>query len=132
MKAVRIGAISSEYGSTNSEVAHAYRAVDHLPVAALQPYDRNPRTHSPKQIRQLAASIEEFEFTNPILIDGNRRIVAGHGRVDAAKLLGHDLVPVICLDDLTEKQIRAYVIADNKLAENAGWGPHMLVRRMMR
>ena len=82
--------------------------------------------HSPKQIRQLAASIEEFGFTNPVLIDSNRRIVAGHGRVDAAKLLGLDSVPVICLDDLTEAQIRAYVIADNKLAENAGWDRELL------
>ena len=103
-----------------------YRAVDHLPVAALKPYDRNARTHSPKQIRQLAASIEEFGFTNPVLIDSNRRIVAGHGRVDAAKLLGLDTVPVICLDDLNEAQIRAYVIADNKLAENAGWDRELL------
>ena len=101
-------------------------AVDHLPVAALKPYDRNARTHSPKQIRQLAASIEEFGFTNPILIDSNRRIVAGHGRVDAAKLFGLETVPVICLDDLTEAQIRAYVIADNKLAENAGWNRELL------
>ena len=103
-----------------------YRAVDRVPVSALKPYDRNARTHSPKQIRQLAASIEEFGFTNPILIDSNRRIVAGHGRVDAAKLLGLDTVPVICLDDLTEAQIRAYVIADNKLAENAGWDRELL------
>ena len=103
-----------------------YRAVDHLPVATLKPYDRNARTHSPKQIRQLAASIEEFGFTNPVLIDSNRRIVAGHGRVDAAKLLGLDTVPVICLDDLNEAQIRAYVIADNKLAENAGWDRELL------
>ncbi len=103
-----------------------YRAVDHLPISALKSYDRNARTHSPKQIRQLAASIEEFGFTNPVLIDSDRRIVAGHGRVDAAKLLGHDLVPVICLDDLTEAQIRAYVIADNKLAENAGWDRELL------
>ena len=78
-----------------------YRAVDHLPISVLKSYDRNARTHSPKQIRQLAASIEEFGFTNPVLIDSDRRIVAGHGRVDAAKLLGHDLVPVICLDDLS-------------------------------
>ena len=103
-----------------------YRAVDRVPVSALKPYDRNARTHSPKQIRQLAASIEEFGFTNPVLIDSNRRIVAGHGRVDAAKLLGLDSVPVICLDDLTEAQIRAYVIADNKLAENAGWDRELL------
>ncbi len=103
-----------------------YRAVDRVPVSALKPYDRNARTHSPKQIQQLAASIEEFGFTNPVLIDSNRRIVAGHGRVDAAKLLGLKTVPVICLEDLTEAQIRAYVIADNKLAENAGWDRELL------
>jgi ParB-like chromosome segregation protein Spo0J len=82
---------------------------------------RNPRTHSKHQIRQIAESIRVFGFTNPVLIDGKNRIIAGHGRVEAAKLLGMTEVPTIRLEQLTEAQIRAYVIADNKLAENAGW-----------
>ena len=89
--------------------------------AALQPRARNPRTHSKAQIRQIAASIERFGFTNPVLIDGAGRIVAGHGRVEAAKLLGLPTVPTIRLEDLSEAEIRAYVLADNRLAERAGW-----------
>ena len=89
--------------------------------AALQPRATNPRTHSKKQIRQIADSIERFGFTNPVLIDRNGGIVAGHGRVEAAKLLGLESVPTIRLDDLTEAEIRSYVIADNRLAELAGW-----------
>jgi len=94
--------------------------------AVLQPRASNPRTHSKKQIRQIATSIERFGFTNPVLIDGTGGIVAGHGRVEAANLLGIDTVPTIRLEDLTDAQIRAYVIADNKLAENAGWDRELL------
>ena len=95
-------------------------------MSADTPNARNARTHSKKQIRQIADSIKEFGFTNPVLIDGEGGIIAGHGRVEAAKLLGHETVPVIHLNDLTEEQIRAYVIADNKLAENAGWDRDLL------
>ena len=94
--------------------------------AVLQPRATNPRTHSKKQIRQIAASIERFGFNNPVLIDSRGRIVAGHGRVEAAKLLGLNYVPTIRLEDLTDDEIRAYVIADNKLAENAGWNRELL------
>ena len=94
--------------------------------AVLQPRATNPRTHSKKQIRQIAASIERFGFNNPVLIDSRGRIVAGHGRVEAAKLLGLNYVPTIRLEDLTDDEIRAYVIADNKLAENAGWDRELL------
>ena len=94
--------------------------------AALQPRATNPRTHSKKQIRQIADSIREFGFTNPVLIDAGSGIIAGHGRVAAAKLLGIEKVPTIRLDDLTPEQVRAYVIADNKLAENAGWDRELL------
>ena len=86
----------------------------------------NPRTHSKKQIRQIADSIEQFGFTNPVLIDRNGGIIAGHGRVEAATLLGLESVPTIRLDDLTEAEIRAYVIADNRLAELAGWDRGLL------
>ena len=96
--------------------------VEETPVSSLKPYRANARTHTKHQIRQIAKSIAAFGFTNPILIDGNNRIIAGHGRVEAAKLLGMERVPTIRLEGLNEDQIRAYVLADNKLAENAGLG----------
>jgi 16S rRNA G966 N2-methylase RsmD len=95
-------------------------------LASLTLRHRNPRTHSEKQIRQIAASIETFGFTNPVLIDGSDTVIAGHGRVRAAQLLGLPTVPTLRLDHLSEAQIRAYVIADNKLAENAGWDRDLL------
>ncbi|MBT5413550.1 MAG: site-specific DNA-methyltransferase [Rhodospirillaceae bacterium] len=94
--------------------------------AELKRRSRNPRTHSKKQIRQLADSILTFGWTNPILIDADSRIVAGHGRLEAAKLLGIERVPTIRLDHLSEEQIRAYVIADNRLAEIADWDRELL------
>lgn len=101
-------------------------AVTNLPISTLNSASRNPRTHSQAQLRQIADSIKTFGFTNPILIDGNQTIVAGHGRIEAAKLLGLECVPTICLDGLTRAQLRAYAIADNKLAENAGWDNEIL------
>src|SRR5665213_294795 len=98
----------------------------YLPIDALTPYSRNARTHSKPQIRQIAVSMQTFGFTNPVLIAGNNTIIAGHGRVEAAKLLGMDQVPTIRLENLTEDQIRAYVIADNRLAEKAGWDHSIL------
>jgi DNA modification methylase len=95
-------------------------------VADLIPYARNSRTHSDEQVAQIAASIREFGFTNPVLVDGDRGIIAGHGRVLAARKLGLNEVPVIELTHLTEAQRRAYVIADNKLALNAGWDMDLL------
>ncbi len=100
--------------------------VETVSVSALQPYGRNPRTHSTKQLRQIAASIKQFGFVNPVLTDAGGRIIAGHGRVEAAKLLGMGQVPTIRLEDLTEAQIRAYIIADNRLAELAGWDEEIL------
>jgi DNA modification methylase len=99
----------------------AYRKVDDL-----QPYAGNARTHSDKQITQIAASIRQFGFTNPVLIDGAGGIVAGHGRVAAARKLGFSEVPVIELAHLSEAERRAYVIADNRLAELAGWDREIL------
>ena len=87
----------------------------------LIPYSNNSRTHSEKQVQQVAASIKEFGFTNPILIDEDNGIIAGHGRLQAAQLLGMDKVPTIALKGFTEAQRKAYVIADNQLAMNAGW-----------
>ena len=93
---------------------------------SLIPYARNSRTHSDEQVAQIAASIKEFGFTNPVLIDGEGGIIAGHGRVMAARKLGMGDVPCIELSHLTETQRRAYVIADNKLALNAGWDDELL------
>ena len=95
-------------------------------VADLIPFARNSRTHSDEQVAQIAASIREFGWTNPILVDGANGIIAGHGRLLAARKLGMTEVPVIVLDHLTDAQKRAYVIADNKLALNAGWNEEML------
>lgn len=94
--------------------------------AGLKPRTRNPRTHSAKQVRQIAASIEQFGFMSPVLVDSKDGIIAGHGRVAAAKLLGMSDIPTVRADHLTPTQIRAYVIADNKLAENAGWDRNLL------
>jgi DNA modification methylase len=100
--------------------------VELLSTAALRPYAGNSRTHSPKQIGQIAESMRRFGFTNPILIDANRIVIAGHARLEAAKLLGIRQVPTIRLDRMTEAEKRAYIIADNKLAENAGWDRELL------
>jgi uncharacterized protein (UPF0262 family) len=96
-------------------------AVEYRPLADLIPYARNSRTHSEAQVAQIAASIREFGFTNPVLVDADGGIIAGHGRVLAARQLDLAEVPTIALGHLTETQRRAYVIADNQLALNAGW-----------
>ena len=98
-----------------------YRSADDL-----VPYDRNSRTHSDSQVAQVAKSIEEFGFTNPILIGDDNVVIAGHGRLMAAKKLGMKEVPTIELSHLTEEQRRAYVIADNRLAEESGWDEDLL------
>lgn len=95
-------------------------------VADLIPYAANSRTHSDAQVAQIAASIKEFGWTNPILIDGDNTIIAGHGRLLAARKLGMEEVPAIILDHLSKAQQRALVIADNKLALNAGWDFELL------
>lgn len=95
-------------------------------VADLIPYARNARTHSDAQVAQIAASVREFGWTNPVLVDGENGIIAGHGRVLAARKLGMDEVPCIELAGLSDTQRRAYIIADNKLALNGGWSEDML------
>src|SRR5436309_9966405 len=95
-------------------------------VNDLRPYPNNARTHSKRQIRQIASSIEKFGFCNPVLIDDSKQIIAGHGRVEAAKLLGIDAVPTCGLSHLSEADKRAYILADNKLAERAGWDREFL------
>jgi DNA modification methylase len=100
--------------------------VELLPIESLKPYPRNPRSHSKKQVRQIADSIKRFGFTNPVLISDDNEIVAGHGRVEAAKLTGQTTVPTLRLSHLNASERRAYVIADNKLALNAGWDKEIL------
>ena len=100
--------------------------IEHLATSALRPYARNARTHSSKQIAQIAASIREFGFNNPVLVDRDGEIIAGHGRVAAAQLIGLEAVPCVRLEHLSEAQKRAYILADNKLAEKAGWEREIL------
>ncbi len=95
-------------------------------VADLIPYARNSRTHSEAQVSKIAASIREFGFLNPVIVDGSSGIIAGHGRIMAAQKLGIETVPVIEASHLTDAQRRAYVIADNRLALDAGWDDEML------
>ena len=100
--------------------------IEHHAPSTLKPWANNARTHSKKQLGQIADSIELFGFTNPVLIDKDNTILAGHGRVEAAKLLKMDTVPCLRQDQMTDEQKRAYVLADNKLAENAGWDEELL------
>jgi DNA modification methylase len=100
------------------------------PIVELQAYERNARTHSAEQVAQIAASIEEFGWTNPVLVTSAGEIIAGHGRVEAAKALGLAEVPVLLIDHLTAAQCRAYVIADNKIALNAGWDEDLLAQEL--
>ncbi len=100
--------------------------IEPWPITRLIPYARNARTHSPEQVAQIAASIAEFGFTNPILAGSDGVIVAGHGRLAAALKLGLAVVPVVVLDHLTPTQRRALIIADNRIAENAGWDDALL------
>ena len=102
------------------------KRIELWPVDRLKPYERNARTHSTEQVAQIAASIVEFGFTNPILVDSNDGIIAGHGRLTAAQELGLKTVPVVVLDHLSERQRKAYIIADNQLALNAGWDTDLL------
>ena len=97
-----------------------------IPPDRLRPWTRNARTHSKKQLRQIADSIRTFGFTNPVLIDEDGTILAGHGRVAAAKMIGLETVPCLRIANMTAEQKRAYVIADNKLALNAGWDEEIL------
>ena len=105
------------------------RALDRVVMRRIEelvPYAKNARTHSPEQIEQLANSIQEFGFTNPVLVDADGGIIAGHGRVLAAQSIGLQLVPTISVHWLTPEQRRAYVLADNQLALNAGWDELLL------
>lgn len=106
--------------------AQMAKRIEIWPIARCIPYARNPRTHSPEQIDKIARSIEAFGFTNPILVDENDGILAGHGRLRAAQQLGLPQVPVIPLTGLSEDQKKLYVIADNRIALDAGWDQELL------
>lgn len=112
--------------SEGAETQPGARAIEHRPVCDLIPYANNARTHSEAQVAQIAGSIREFGFNNPVLVDGQNGIIAGHGRVLAAQKLGLNTVPVIELAHLSETQKRAYILADNRLAEQAGWDRDLL------
>lgn len=104
--------------------------IEMLPLAALTPYAKNARTHSAEQLAQLVASLREFGFTSPILIDADGGILAGHGRAIAAQQVGLAEVPCLRLGHLTETQKRAYILADNRLALNAGWDMDLLAQEI--
>ena len=107
------------------------RRYENVAIEKLKPYENNARTHSEAQIEKIAKSIEQFGFINPVLIDGNFGIIAGHGRVEGAKQLGMTEVPCIFVEDLTETQKRAYILADNKLALDAGWDDAILKEELL-
>lgn len=104
--------------------------IEYLPVGKMLRYAKNSRTHSDEQVDQLVNSIREFGFTNPVLIDEKNELIAGHGRLAAAEILELDKVPAIRLSNLSEKQKKAYRIADNKLALNAGWDMQLLAEEV--
>src|SRR6185312_8026701 len=100
--------------------------IEYTLLRQLRPYSNNARTHSRAQVKQIAKSIKKFGFCNPVLVDDDKQIIAGHGRVEAAKLLGIDAIPTVQLSHLTDTEKRAYILADNKLAQAAGWDRQML------
>lgn len=104
--------------------------ITYQPIGALELDPRNPRLHTPRQIRQIARSIESFGFNVPILVDARRKVIAGHGRVMACKLLGWSEVPTISLEHLSDAQARAFMIADNRLTENSVWDDRLLAEQL--
>src|SRR5580658_3945844 len=100
--------------------------IERVPIESIRPNPKNARTHSKKQIRQIAASIRKFGFLNPLIVDDENMILAGHGRLEGARLEGMAHVPIVRFGHLSEAQKRAYVIADNKIAEQAGWDRELL------
>ena len=108
----------------------AANEIEHVATATLIPYARNARTHSETQVAQIAGSIQEFGFNNPVLIDADNGIIAGHGRVMAANLLKLERVPCIRLAHLSDAQKRAFILADNRIALNSGWDTEMLANEL--
>jgi hypothetical protein len=114
------------HGSVRKQNSSLEGKVTFLPISDLAINPRNARTHSPRQIQEIAHSIEKFGFNNPVLIDERNQIIAGHGRVEAAKLLGRERVPTLRIGHLSDQDKRAFILADNRLAEKAGWDPEIL------
>ena len=106
-------------------------AIEYLAIACIKPNPKNPRKHSKKQIGQICKSVQEFGFVAPVIVDQNNQLIAGHGRLRAAQQLGQDQVPVVRVEHLTDAQIRAYMIADNKLTENSTWDDVLLAEHFM-
>jgi len=104
--------------------------ITYLPIAQLELNPRNPRFHSPRQIRQIARSIEAFGFNVPVLIDSKREVIAGHGRVMACRLLGRTEVPTISMQHLSDAQAKAFMVADNRLTENSVWDDRLLAEQL--
>ena len=121
---------AGETGPPNEQPLASHPQIEMRPVSDLRPYPRNARTHSKAQIQQIADSIERFGFTNPVLISDEGEIIAGHARVEAARLLGFEAVPTLRLSHLSAEERRAYVLADNKLAQNAGWDFEILAEEL--
>jgi len=115
---------------TTSAFSERQLVVEHQAIGSLATSPHNPRSHSKDQIQQIAASIREFGFTNPILVDESNTVIAGHGRIHAAKLVGLATVPAIRLVDLSEAQKRALRVADNKITENGGWNIEILASEL--
>lgn len=105
--------------------------IEYISILQIAPYVKNARTHSEEQISQIIESIREFGFTNPILIDQHNELIAGHGRLEAAKIVGLETVPAVRLSDLTEQQVKALRIVDNQLALNAGWDLDLLAAEIV-
>ena len=124
--AIGVAALQNTGTAACSITSDADHRIELLPIGQIAPYQGNARTHSKKQVGQIAESIKRFGFNNPVLIDENGVIVAGHGRVAAAKLLGLKEVPALRLSHLSPAEKKAYILADNKLAENAGWNKENL------
>lgn len=120
--------IEQEQQRPQEDIGHPVppKHLEYFPTDGLKPNPRNARTHSKKQVKQIADSIQQFGFNNPILIDDQGEVIAGHGRLQAAKALGLEEVPVVCLNHLSDAEKRAYILADNKIALNAGWDGELL------
>ena len=116
--------------ATEGPQTRSAQQVEQIPVSDLIPYARNARTHSEQQVAQIAGSIQEFGFNNPVLIDAQNSIIAGHGRVLAAGRLKLQTVPCIRLTHLSDAQRRAYILADNRIALNSGWDTEMLANEL--
>src|ERR1700693_6293748 len=126
VKRKKIGPAHFQKKDRKLDTSRPSLAIEYKSTAALRPDPKNPRAHSDRQIEQIARSIQTFGFNVPVLVDAGMRVIAGHGRLMACKLLGIDDVPVIRLDHLSEHQRRAFMIADNRLTENAEWDDRLL------